>query len=169
MDLAYCISKLERQAEIIRQMVMDIDNEQAGWKPGAESWSVLEVMNHLYAEERGDFRHHLGTVFHPPADPPSDAQPPAWVTNRPYNQTDLNQVLESFLDERKKSLAWLSHMISPNWELKIKMHFGELSAADMAASWVAHDILHIRQLVELRWAYTTLRMQPDGVRYAGEW
>jgi hypothetical protein len=47
--------------------------------------------------------------------------------------------------------------------------FGQISAGDMFASWVAHDLLHIRQLVELHWAYTTRQLQPYNVEYAGGW
>ena len=37
------------------------------------------------------------------------------------------------------------------------------------SSWVAHDLLHTRQLVELLWAHTEARLKPYGTRYAGEW
>jgi hypothetical protein len=40
----------------------------------------------------------------------------------------------------------------------------------MMAAWVAHDILHQRQLVELQWAYMTRQVvTPYQVRYAGDW
>jgi hypothetical protein len=39
----------------------------------------------------------------------------------------------------------------------------------MVASWVAHDVLHMRQLVELTWAWTTRLVAPYKVNYAGTW
>jgi hypothetical protein len=39
----------------------------------------------------------------------------------------------------------------------------------MFAAWVAHDLLHVRQLVELHYAYTVERNQPFLVDYAGGW
>ncbi len=47
--------------------------------------------------------------------------------------------------------------------------WGSIRAGDMLAAWVAHDLLHTRQLVELRWAYTTSAVLPFRVNYAGDW
>ena len=47
--------------------------------------------------------------------------------------------------------------------------FGLIKAGDMFAAWVAHDLLHTRQLIELRWAFTTQALEPYQVLYAGTW
>ena len=39
----------------------------------------------------------------------------------------------------------------------------------MLAAWVAHDLLHLRQLVELHYAWTAQQLQPYSVAYAGDW
>jgi len=44
-----------------------------------------------------------------------------------------------------------------------------MKAGDMLASWVAHDGLHIRQLVELRRARTETLANPYFIGYAGDW
>jgi hypothetical protein len=36
-------------------------------------------------------------------------------------------------------------------------------------AWLAHDLLHMRQIVELRYAYHQWQAQPYRVDYAGEW
>jgi hypothetical protein len=43
---------MAQDAERIRGLVGDVSDEQARWKPGPDQWSVLEVVNHLYDEER---------------------------------------------------------------------------------------------------------------------
>ena len=58
-DFELGITRLMRQAQDIRQMVLGISAEQARWKPDSETWSILEVVNHLYDEEREDFRVRL--------------------------------------------------------------------------------------------------------------
>jgi hypothetical protein len=35
------------------------------------------------------------------------------------------------------------------------------------AAWLAHDLLHLRPLVELHWAYLVVRAGPYSVVYAG--
>jgi hypothetical protein len=47
--------------------------------------------------------------------------------------------------------------------------FGPISAGDLAASWAAHDLLHIRQLVELRRARLLALTAPHRTEYAGDW
>jgi hypothetical protein len=39
----------------------------------------------------------------------------------------------------------------------------------MFAAWVAHDLLHSRQLVELHWAWVNLQAGGYPVGYAGDW
>jgi hypothetical protein len=56
-----------------------------------------------------------------------------------------------------------------NWEATYETSFGPISAGDLLAAWVAHHLLHMRQLVELHWAYTMADLQPYKVDYAGVW
>ena len=58
---------------------------------------------------------------------------------------------------------------TPDWEADYDAPFGRIAAGDMFAAWVAHDLLHMRQLVELHWAYTMVKVDPYRVRYAGTW
>ncbi len=44
-----------------------------------------------------------------------------------------------------------------------------MSAGEMFVSWVAHDNLHIRQLVELRRSRIVSLTAPYEIGYAGEW
>jgi hypothetical protein len=44
-----------------------------------------------------------------------------------------------------------------------------MSAGDLLASWVAHDVLHMRQLVELQRAYVVHLAEPYNTEYAGPW
>jgi hypothetical protein len=92
-----------------------------------------------------------------------------WVTARKYNERDLAEMLDSFLEERSKSLAWLSGLAAPDWQAQYPAPFGAIKAGDMLASWVAHDHLHMRQLVELRRQRIISITEPYNVRYAGEW
>lgn len=91
------------------------------------------------------------------------------MTERQHNQKDLAESLDKFLRAREKSLAWVRDLSSPNWEAVCQAPWGPITAGDMFASWVAHDLLHMRQLVELHWAYTALLVEPYRTDYAGGW
>jgi hypothetical protein len=169
MNLEVYTAQMVQHVAAIRTLAEGISDEQARWKPDPDSWSILEVINHLYDEERQDFRVRLDYILHRPGEawPPIDPQ--GWVTSREYNQRDPGESLNNFLSERSKSLAWLQGLGSPDWETTSPTPWGEITAGDMFAAWVAHDMLHLRQLVELHYAYTVQHIQPYSVLYAGEW
>jgi hypothetical protein len=169
MDLDHFISQMSANAQRIRALTEGVSDDQARWKPDPASWSILEVVNHLRDEEREDFRVLLDLALHRPDESRPGIDPEGWVTARRYNERDPRESLESFLTAREASLAWLKGLASPNWGATYDAPFGRITAGDIFASWVAHDLLHMRQLVELHWAYTTLLVTPHKVDYAGSW
>ena len=44
-----------------------------------------------------------------------------------------------------------------------------MRAGDMLAAWLAHDLLHIRQLIQLQRAWDERQLAPYSLEYAGEW
>lgn len=169
MDLNSVTTQMARNAKAIEALVQGISAEQARWRPGPDEWSVLEVINHLYDEEIEDFRAHLDLILHHPGEPWPRIDPQGWVLARGYNERNPAQSLQDFLRAREASLIWLRGLSSPDWQAVYRAPFGEITAGDMLASWAAHDLLHMRQLVELHWAHTARLVQPYGVAYAGAW
>lgn len=162
------IQELEYGAQLINQLANGFSPEEARIRPHPESWSVLEVVCHLYDEEREDFRQRLDIILHNPSQAWPRIDPQGWVTTRLYHERDMDEMLESFLEERQRSLAWLRGL-SPDWEVVYQAPFGEIKAGDMFAAWVAHDGLHARQLVELRRARLERWVKPYDPQYAGDW
>ena len=161
--------ELAQSTDMIRALLNGISQEESLIKPNDASWSILEVLCHLYDEEREDFRGHLDFILHRQNEewPPFDPQ--AWVTERKYNQQSLAEMLDKFLAERHTSLEWLKKHETMDLNVRYKSNWGEMTAGDMFASWVAHDNLHIRQLVELRRLKITNMAKPYKIEYAGEW
>jgi hypothetical protein len=46
---------------------------------------------------------------------------------------------------------------------------GPIRAGGLLASWVAHNLFHLRQLVRIRYAYLERRAAPYRLGYAGPW
>jgi hypothetical protein len=161
--------RMAANAQRICALAQDVSEQQARWKPKADSWSILEVVNHLLDEEREDFRVRVDYTLHRPGEtwPPID--PGGRVSERRYNEQDLEMSLEAFLAERKASLAWLRGLSAPNWDESHEAPWGAIRAGDVLASWVAHDLLHMRQLVALHWDYTAAELKPYSTEYAGQW
>jgi hypothetical protein len=167
MDIGYCIEQLTVNAAALKALTAGIVPEQARWKPSPESWSVLEVVNHLADEEREDFRPFIDWTLGGPAKERHD--PDELIATRGYNTRDLAASLADFMQERQKSLAWLRGLSAPDWQTPGPIPGWEIRAGDFLAAWVAHDILHQRQLVELRFGLAKAALSPFDVQYAGDW
>lgn len=170
MDLAYAIDAMTRNRDRLHALVRDLPEDQLRWKPTPKTWSILEVMGHLLDEERRDFRVRLEhLLFKPGVDwPPID--PEGWVTEHKYNEQDSEAVWRAFSEEREKSLAWLRGLKDPDWEVFWEHpRAGKLRAGDIMASWLAHDYLHMRQIVHLLFLRAEAMGAGYSTAYAGNW
>lgn len=95
--------------------------------------------------------------------------PQDWVTERRYNEQDFIEMQAKFLAERTISLAWMKTLGNEDWSTRYTSPFGSMSAGEIFASWVAHDNLQIRQLVELRRRHIERITGGMDISYAGDW
>ncbi len=169
MEFKTLYQELNHSTEMIRALLAGISQEEAQIKPNAESWSILEVVCHLYDEEREDFREHLDFILHRQNEKWHGIDPDAWVLEREYNKQNLTEMHGKFLAERRKSLEWLEGLSDADWETTYTSQYGSMKAGEMFACWVAHDNLHVRQLTELRRKWIERITQPYDIQYAGDW
>jgi len=166
MEFNTLYQELQNSTEMIRALLSGVAPEAAHLKPSAESWSILEVVCHLYDEEREDFREHLDFILHRPHEEWHEIDP---ERENEYNEQDFAEMQEKFFIEREKSFAWLKGLRNPDWEKTYTTAYRTISAGEMFACWVAHDNLHIRQLVELRRMRLENITKPYNLEYAGDW
>lgn len=169
MEVKVLYQELVNSTEMVRALLTGLEQEQAQVRPDANSWSILEVLCHLYDEEREDFREHLDFILKRHSQEWHVIDPQNWVVERKYNEQNFLDMREKFFTERKRSLEWLNGLADVDWDTTYTSEYGSATAGEMVASWVAHDNLHIRQLVELRRAYIERITQPYPIGYAGEW
>jgi hypothetical protein len=161
-------TELVDSTNMINTLLAGIDEDEARIKPTPETWSILEVVCHLYDEEREDFRQRLRFILGPRGEW-HEIHPSAWVVERGYNTRKFRDMKEKFFGERNQSLDWLKGLEKADWDASYTYQYGTLTAGQMLASWVAHDNLHIRQLVELRRSHIERITAPLSIEYAGEW
>ena len=160
-------TRLSASVQVLKALVTGVDDAQARWKPGPERWSILEVVNHLLDEEREDFRHRFRNLLEHPSEPVEPIDPPRWAIDRRYNERELGPSLEGFLAERRASLAWLATLDAP--DLASASPATRCTAGEVLAAWVAHDLLHVRQITKLHYDYWAREVAPLRLDYAGEW
>jgi hypothetical protein len=169
MEFSMLYQELQNSTEMIRALLAGVAPQEARLQPSAESWSILEVVCHLYDEEREDFREHLDFILHRQNEEWHAIDTEGWVTQRKYNEQNFAEMQEKFFVEREISLAWLTGLQNPDWEKTYTTEYRTISAGEMFACWVAHDNLHLRQLVELRRLRLENITKPYSLEYAGDW
>jgi hypothetical protein len=170
MSATSLIGQLQRGPGVIGGLLDGLDSEAMRWRPAPDKWSALEVVCHLADEEREDFRLRLDLALHQPGRTWPGIDPPAWVTERGYQEREPADALEDFMHERAKSLIWLQGIDPPDWELAYEHpQIGVIRAGDLLASWAGHDLLHLRQLVSLRFHSLAQEAVPYTADYAGSW
>jgi hypothetical protein len=167
MDPAALIQSLDRSGRVLSDFFAGLSPEEARWKPAPEKWSMLEVLNHLIDEERDDFRKRVDLTLRDPEEPWPPIDPEGWARDRNYNARDLAASAVAFREERRTSLEWLLGLDEPPWKNEHRHpKIGGLRAGDLLASWAAHDLLHARQLVNLRLEYLRRHADPYSIDYA---
>lgn len=163
------INQLEANRLVFKALLENKDKVAVRWKPDEPAWSLLEIICHLYDEEREDFRTRVfNTLLTPEINPPS-IDPPGWVKERKYALQNYDEKLEAFLTERKESIKKLNALKDPKWN-NVFHHpiAGDLTAYQLLCNWLAHDYHHIRQIN--RRLYEFLQHSSKvGLGYAGDW
>ena len=169
MEYQYIILQLEKNRAVFESLLNDKNKEEYLWKSTPEKWSLLEIICHLFDEEREDFRARLAHVLTTPTQPLPPIDPMGWVETRQYIQANYHDTLNNFLRERYNSVQWLKSLVNANWENAYQHpQYGPLTATMFLTNWLAHDYLHVRQITKLNYEYLKYNTSED-LRYAGDW
>lgn len=167
MESSIIIERLINNLNIFKSLIVGVNSDHCTWKPQPEKWSILEVLHHLYDEEREDFKLRIQYTLEDPEKAWIPINPQQWVIDRKYNEQKLEEVTNMLFKEREKSISWLKSLESVNWS-NIHNHpkIGSISAGDLLSSWVAHDFLHIRQIINIKIEYYKIKSLPFNTKYA---
>ncbi len=167
--MEFVIDQLDQHQSLFKALLKDLDTPMILWKQTPEKWCLLEIVCHLYDEERNDFRCRTQLVLEKPNDTPPPFDPIEWVTKHRYLEQDYHQMLNKFLNERQQSLKWLKSLKSPKWDNSYRHpQRGLQSATHFLDNWLAHDYLHIRQIIKLKFDYLK-QQSSSNLDYAGKW
>jgi len=169
MNADFYILRLGENAKTIESLVSGLSNEQINWKSAPEQWSISHVVYHLWRTEEKDFRSRLEKTLRNPQEKWTPLLPQEMRLEQIGDENNLGKYLQNFLDEREKSITWLKTLENPNLQNAHQHQQTKLSAGDLLASWLAHDFLHVKQIVRLHYDYINFTAQPFETGYAGKW
>ena len=163
------INELNRNKSVFKELLTNVTEEEYLWKSSPEKWSMLEIVCHLFDEEREDFRARTKHVLETPGLPLPPIDPAGWVQQRKYIAQNYAGKLKDFLNERNDSIKWLQSLKNPEWDNAYNHpKFGKMTAKMFLSNWLAHDYLHIRQIVRLKFNYLK-HLSNEPLNYAGDW
>lgn len=170
MDADAMIRRIEAGAGMLRGVAGAASEEDSARRPADGGWCLREVLGHLLREEREDFRPRIAAVLAGPDAPWPPLDPERSVREGGFRERDAASILAEFLDERRRSLAWLRGLAAPDWGLfRDHPRAGRLRAGDLLAAWADHDCLHARQMVRILHGMVKEDAAPYAVDYAGSW
>lgn len=150
-DFATAIPLLERTPAALEALVVGLPSAWTEVNEGSDTWTVHEVVAHLIHAEHDDWvpraRHLL-----------------QWGTSRPFPPFDrtvgfeaararpLADLVAEFARCRRESLDALAALRLTRTELAREgrhPEFGVVTLSQHLATWVAHDLTHISQIVRV--------------------
>ena len=169
MNCSNIILQLQHNKGVFISLLSGVPKEEFLWKPHPEKWCMLEIVCHLCDEEREDFRTRIKCVLDSPEAAPPAINPVAWVKERKYIEQDFDQKLDEFYQERDISVSWLRSLQSPKWDNAYNHPtLGPRSGHLYLSNWLAHDYLHLRQIVRLKYDHLK-ELSGEDLNYAGNW
>lgn len=165
----FLLLELATNARVFEGLFKISESEQVFWKPDDNKWCLLEIVCHLVDEEILDFRNRVKTALYPERFEFVPIDPVGWVKSKDYISQNYDQQIQTWLEERTKSIEWLQSLKQPNWEsCLVHPELGEMSAWQLLENWLAHDYIHLRQIIRTKRAYLNHIAKKD-ISYAGKW
>lgn len=163
-------TSLDAGGRAIDALVSGVSPSVACMEPGPRQWSINEILGHLADEERHDFRVRIDYMLHRTGESWPSIDPERAVREGRFNECGLDVLRADFVRERAQSLAWLAGLHDATWDAPyLHPRLGDFTAAAMLCAWVAHDLLHLRQIERTLFQNLRRSCEPDRTDYAGQW
>jgi len=140
---------LRRTPGALRALLTDLPDEWLHAREAADAWSPYQVCGHLLHVEECDWldrtkvilEHGSNHVFEPVDREAGFARYEGW------SSADL---LDRFDSARRANLAELATLVASGDLGRCGVHpdFGQVSLAELLATWVVHDLNHLQQIVK---------------------
>jgi uncharacterized damage-inducible protein DinB len=146
-DICDAVAVLERTPTTLAML---LDGLPATWiraTEGEGTWSPYDVVGHLIHGERTDW---IPRVHHILAGKTGSFEPFDRTAQLREREKSLKELLATFADLRRENLMTLKEMnLRPEDLQKPGLHpeLGPVTLAQLLATWVAHDLDHVGQIV----------------------
>jgi len=141
------IEALESSPRDLARLLRPIDAAAAQWRPASDEWCIADVVAHLgYCE--APYLARLQRVV----EQDTPFEPALLPDERAHDLArSLADLLEAFVARRAETVAFLSGLEQRDWgRALVHATIGPTKLRDQVQELVAHDNLHLEQIVTLR-------------------
>lgn len=145
------LALLERTPATLRALLDGLPEEWITATEGPDTWSPYDVVGHLAVLEETDWLVRINRIVDPAEDPRFDPVDRFAMFTASQGKS-LATLLDEFADRRARNLARVREMnLSAEDFLKEGIHptFGTVTLRQLLATWAAHDLSHIAQIVRV--------------------
>lgn len=142
---------LERTPSVLHHLLHQLPADWTTPNEGEGTWSVYDIVGHLIHGEKTDWLPRAELILSDKSDKrfePFDR----FAQFEDSKGKSLGQLLEEFKQLRHKNLEQLrSENLTDEHLGKIGIHpaFGEVTLAQLLATWVVHDLNHLSQIARV--------------------
>jgi len=147
-DIDKALEVLERTPLILKSYLENLSDDWVFCNEGDETWSAFDIVGHLIHCENTDWIPRLKIIL-------SEAENKAFEPFDRFAQfknskgKSLAYLLSEFQELRTENMQYLKSINLSDKELSLKgshPDFGKVTAKELLATWVTHDLGHIAQI-----------------------
>ena len=140
---------LSNTPETVKSLLENLSEDWTASSENPEEWSPFDVVGHLIHGEETDWIPRAEIILKQGENRTFEPFDRFAQFEKSKGKT-LDELLETFAEKRRKSLETLKSWNLSDKQLALKgMHpeLGEVTLEQLLATWVVHDLTHIRQIV----------------------
>ncbi|HEY0461627.1 MAG TPA: DinB family protein [Pyrinomonadaceae bacterium] len=140
---------LSNTPETVKSLLENLSDDWINSAEEAESWSPFDIVGHLIHAEETDWIPRAGIILRQGENRTFEPFDRFAMFENSKGKT-LGELLETFAERRRESLETLKSWKLSDEQLALKgMHpeLGAVTLEQLLATWVVHDLTHIRQIV----------------------
>lgn len=148
-QIEQAVEILSQTPATVKSLLGNLSDEWILTEENRDDWNAFDVVGHLIHADETDWIPRAAVIL-------AQGENPTFEAFDRYGQFEkskgknLPELLEEFAEIRRQSLENLSAMNLTEDKLKLKgIHpeLGEVTLENLLATWVVHDLTHIRQIV----------------------
>ena len=150
-NLEDAINILRRTPGVLMQLLKDLPVEWVKNNEGGDTWSPYDVVGHLIHGEETDWMPRARIILKDGEGRSFEPFDRFAQLAKPQGRS-LDELLDEFASLRRENLAELARLqLSPQQLLLRGRHpeLGPVTLGELLATWVAHDLSHIAQVVRV--------------------